>query len=114
MFAIVFWSVLGGLTLAAGVSLVRLVQCRAVTPMDIALFVVPFIAWWALTVANLRPKSLSNLIEPIGLYAFICACFVVRTYAVKTGTNRKRSLTALCLASAAALVIYVCVPPLPE
>jgi hypothetical protein len=114
VFAIIFWCVLGGLTLAAGGSFVFLVRRGAVTPMDGALFVVPFMAWWALAVTNLRPKSLSNLVEPIGLYAFICACFVVRTFAVQTGTNRKRSLVALCLASAAALVVYVCVPGLPE
>jgi len=82
--------------------------------MDIALFLVPFVAWWALAVTNLRPKSLSNFVEPIGLYTFICACLVVRTFVVQIGTNRKRSLAALCLASAAALVIYLCVPVLPE
>jgi hypothetical protein len=114
MFATIFWCVLGGLTLAAGASFVRLVRRGAVTPMDVAMFVVPFVVWWALTVANLRPKSLSNLVEPIGVYAFICACFVARTFAVQMGTNRQRSLAALCLASAAALVIYVCVPLLPE
>jgi hypothetical protein len=114
MFAIIFWCVLGGLTLAAAASFVVLVRRGEAIPMDLALFVVPFIAWWALAVANLRPKSLSNLVELIGLYAVVCACFIVRTFAVRRSANRRRSLAALCFASAAALAIYVCVPLLPE
>jgi hypothetical protein len=109
-----FWSVLAASVAAVALCFIRLVRSGEVTGFDVALFLAPFGLWWVLAIANIREKSLANLLEPISLFVLLSLCFVVRTLAVGMGTSRRRSIVALCFGMIAALALYGFVPVLPE
>ena len=114
MSSAVFWSVLAASLLVTSICFVRLIRRGEVTGFDVALFLAPLGLWWVLAIANVRDKSLANILEPISLFVLLSVCFVVRTFAVRLGSSRRRSIVALCLGMIAALALYGLVPVLPE
>jgi len=110
----IFWLVLAVCVVAALAAFVILARKKAIVPWDMALFVVPFIFWWCLLSTNLRPKTLSNFIEPFALLPILAVIFVVRAFAGRNLTHEKRSKVVFIIGMIATLGIYVLVPGLPE
>jgi hypothetical protein len=110
----VFLLVLAASFLATAVCFVYLLRRGEATGFDAALFLAPFALWWVFAIVNVRKKSLANFLEPISLFVLLSLCFVVRTFAVRLGTSRRRSIVSLCLGMVATMALYWFVPVLPE
>ena len=109
-----FWFVLCAALALAIFSFISLARRKAITNWDIALIFVPFFAWWALALMNLRLKSLSNLIEPFALIVFIALLLTIRAFAVPAQSQPVTSRIVFVIGLTAAIVLYIFVPALPE
>ena len=109
-----FWTAVAILTVAVLVAISRLVRSRSFVLSDAFTLLLPLPIWIALSITQLRPKSLSNLAEPILLLPIVLIVFLVRTYALQTRSNQARSLIALTLSIGASVMIYALTPMLEE
>lgn len=98
-------------SVAAGIKLLR---SRGFVWWDAAIFTAPFVIYIFVALTGARPKSLSNLIEPIVLAAVVMVAFSIRAFAFRNRSHETRSMGALILCCATALVLYALVPLLPE
>ena len=113
MIAIAFWSTASFLLAAAAVAGGALLRSRNFVWWDGALFT-PLVLWLILSSTGLRPKSLSNLIEPIIVAAVILVTFSLRAFAFRSYSHKARSIAAIVVSCGAAIMLYVLVPLLPE
>ncbi len=110
----IFWITVAVLALGVLIAIVHLVRSRGFVLWDAFTLLLPLPIWAALSITQLRPKSLSNLSEPILLLPFIMLIFLVRAYAFQTKSNQARSLIALAVTVGASVMVYAFTPMLEE
>src|SRR5258708_37163109 len=110
----IFWMHVAVLALGVLIASVHLVRSRGFVLWDAFTLLLPLPIWAALSITQLRPKSLSNLSEPILLLPFIMLIFLVRAYAFQTKSNQARSLIALAVTVGASVMVYAFTPMLEE
>jgi len=110
----VFWTVVAVLVVGAIVAALRLSRSDGFVPWDIAIFVFPPMIWFVLAMTGVRPKSLSNLVEPIVLALVILAAFVGRAFGFRAYPHNARAMGAAGVCVLAAVMLYAFVPTLEE
>ena len=114
MFTTIFWTVVMLLLIGAVFAGMKLFESHGFVMSDLALFILPFVAWLTLTLTGMRPKSLANLVEPIVLVPAVLVAFLVRAFAFQAHPDRVRSSWAAGLCIVAAVILYAFVPVLEE
>ena len=114
MIVVSIWLAIGASLLVAIVSFIYLVRHRSVTLPDVALFIAPFVLWYALVISGLRPKSMSNLVEPLALLPILSCAFGIRTFVARQRSSHRRACAALVVGLVSAVLVYAIVPILPE
>jgi len=109
-----FWTVVAVLVVGAIVSALRLSRLDGFVPWDIAIFIFPLMTWLVLAMTGVRPKSLSNLMEPIVLALVILAAFVVRAFGFGRYSHQVRAMGTAGACVLVAVMLYAFVPLLEE
>jgi hypothetical protein len=108
------WGTFFALIIGGLCAFVQLWRLRKFELWDALTLLLPVPIWVALSVTQLRPKSLSNLSEAFLLIPLILIVLVVRTYSLSRVPNRVRSVGALVICISAAVLEYAFTPLLPE
>jgi hypothetical protein len=114
MAAIAALSIAAILVIAALFAGVTLFRSKGFVLSDIAIFAAPFVTWLIVSSTGMRPKSLSNLVEPIVLVPVVLLAFLIRTYTFPDLSHRARSSAAAVLCCGVAVMLYAFVPLLEE
>jgi hypothetical protein len=108
------WTLSFALAIAGLCAFVQLWRTGDFALWDVFTILAPVPVWIALSMTDLRPKSLSNLSEPILLVPFILLVLVLRTYTLSRVPNSTRSVGALIICLSAAVLEYAFTPLLEE
>jgi peptidoglycan/LPS O-acetylase OafA/YrhL len=114
MAAIAALSIAAILVIAALFAAVTLFRSKGFVLSDLAIFTAPFVTWFIASLTGMRPKSLSNLAEPIVLVSVVLLAFLVRTYTFPGLSHRARSAAAVAVCCGVAVMLYAFVPLLEE
>ena len=82
--------------------------------LDFLILLAPYLVWMALAIVGSLPKSMSNVIEILGLGLAVNLAPIIRLVLPRRWNGKMVAATLLVLACGVAAGIYFSVPCLPE